>query len=218
MQNGKIKERLKGAAIGIALTLAVVIAIPVFASVARRETISVNFNNISIAIDGQRVQTENEPFIFEGRTYLPVRDVANAMGFDVTWEDSTNTVHLTSRDYLNVVPDYPPHNPAPEPSSENNQAPTPSPRPRGSSSSNNRQDNNRPSNPDITLERAIEIAYEDLTNRGINATFRSDSGMSFERGQWVWELLFRTQGERMPFIEYYISVDDGSVVKFEWDD
>jgi len=77
---------------------------------------------------------------------------------------------------------------------------------------------NRPSNPAISLERAIEIAYEDLARRGINATYHSNSGMDWERGQWVWELLFRTQGERMPFIEFYINVDSGEIVKFEWDD
>ena len=76
----------------------------------------------------------------------------------------------------------------------------------------------RSSNPAISLERAIEIAYADLTNRGINATFSEDSGMSWERGQWVWELLFKTQYERMPLIEFYINADDGSIVKFEWDD
>ena len=70
----------------------------------------------------------------------------------------------------------------------------------------------------ISLERAIEIAYEDIEQRGINATYRSHSGLSLERGQWVWELLFRTQGERAPLIEYYINADDGTIVKFEWDD
>ena len=76
----------------------------------------------------------------------------------------------------------------------------------------------RPESPEISLERAIEIAYEDLENRGISATFREDSGMEWEQGQWVWELLFATEGESMPFVEYYINVDDGSIVKFEWDD
>jgi len=70
----------------------------------------------------------------------------------------------------------------------------------------------------ISLDRAIENAEADLRRRGINATYRSNSGMSLERGQWVWELLFRTQGERMPFIEYYINADNGNIVKFEWDD
>ena len=200
MQKEKYKERLKGAIIGVVLTLALMTTLPVLARVAQ-ETITVNFNNISIAINGQQIHTNNEPFVFQGRTYLPVSDVANAMGFDVTWEDSTNTVHLTSRTNLNVVPDYPPHQPI---------QPTTSP-------SSSRQ-SNRPSNPTISLERAIEIAYADLAYRGITATYRSNSGMDWERGQWVWELLFRTQGERMPFIEFYISVDTGDIVKFEWDD
>jgi len=77
---------------------------------------------------------------------------------------------------------------------------------------------NRPSNPAISLDRAIEIAYADLAARGINATYRTNSGMSWERSQWVWELEFRTHGERMPIIEFYINVDTGTIVKFEWDD
>ena len=203
MKNEKLKERLKGAIIGAFLTLALMTAVPLLARVAQ-ETITVNFNNIRIAVDGQLVQTEYEPFIFQGRTYLPTRDVANAMGFDVTWEDATNTVHLTSRANLNVVPNYPPHQPT--------QTPSPTSPPSNSGRGN------RPNDPAISLERAIEIAYADIADRGINATFRSDSGMSWERGQWVWELEFRTQGERMPIIEFYINVDNGNIVKFEWDD
>jgi len=105
---------------------------------------------------------------------------------------------------FNVVPDYPPHQPTATPQS------TASPSVSGQGS--------RPSNPEISLERAIEIAYADLASRGINATFSRDSGMDWERGQWVWELLFRTHGERMPLIEFYINVDNGNIVKFEWDD
>ena len=198
----KAKERLKGAVVGGILTASLMTAVPAFARVAQ-ETITVHFNNIRIAVNGQQVQTELEPFIFQGRTYLPVRDVANAMGFDVTWEDATHTVHLTERirPALPMVPDYPAHQPAA----------TPTPQAGGNRSQ-------RPTNPAISLERAIEIAYADLAARGINATFRSDSGMDWERGQWVWELLFRTHGERMPLIEFYIYVNSGDVVKFEWDD
>jgi len=184
----------------------------------RQQTITVNFNSIRIAVNNQHVQTEFEPFIFQGRTYLPVRDVADAMGFDVTWEDATNTVHMTSRN-SNVAPNYPPHQPVipVPPIGEIGNITIPAnitPRPPATSSTRD----NRPSNPAISLQRAIEIAEADLARRGINATFRRDSGMSWERGQWVWELEFRTQGERMPIIEYYINVDNGNIAKFEWDD
>jgi len=77
---------------------------------------------------------------------------------------------------------------------------------------------NQTSNSVISLERAIEIAYADLKTRGIDAAYRSNSGVEWEKGQWVWELLFRTTGERMPFIEYYINTESGNIVKFEWDD
>jgi len=194
MLKGKLAERIKGIIIGVLITtIFMAAAIPAFAR-ARQETITVSFNNIRIAIDGQIAQTENEPFVHNGRTYLPVRDVADAMGFDVTWEDTTNTVHLTSRSNSGAVPNYPPHNSV---TPGNNQS-------------------NRPSNPAISLERAIEIAYADLATRNISATFRTNSGMDWERGQWVWELEFRpTTGRGV--IEYYINVNTGAIVKFEWD-
>ena len=209
MLKGKFAERIKGIAIGVILTtIFAATAIPAFAS-ARQETITVNFNNIRIAIDGQVVQTENEPFVHNGRTYLPVRDVADAMGFDVTWEDATNTAHLTSRSGVGAAPNYPPHNPITPVPPIGEISPSPSPSTGGNQS-------NSPSNPAISLERAIEIAYADLTARNISATFRTHSGMDWERGQWVWELEFRpTTGRGV--IEYYINVNTGAIVKFEWD-
>jgi len=92
-------------------------------------------------------------------------------------------------------------------------AATASPSPTASPSGNR---NNRPQNPNISLERAIEIAYADLAARNISAAFRRDSGMDWERNQWVWELEFRPNGGR-GVIEYYINVDNGNIVKFEWD-
>ena len=110
----------------------------------------------------------------------------------------------------------PPAAPAPPSTPTPPAAPTPTPQPPASTSTGSRS--SRPSNPAISLNRAIEIANADLASRGINATYRSNSGMDWERGQWVWELLYRTHGERMPLIEYYINVNNGSIVKFEWDD
>jgi len=206
MLKGKFAERIKGIAIGIIITTVfMAAAIPAFAS-ARQEAIIVHFNNIRIAVDGRVVQTENEPFIHNERTYLPMRDAAEAMGFDVTWEGATNTVHLTSRT-SGATPNYPPHNPiTPVPPIGEI---TPNPTPGGNQ-------NNRPSNPAISMERAIEIANADLAARNISATFRANSGMSWERGQWVWELEFRPATGR-GVIEYYINVNTGAIVKFEWD-
>jgi len=282
----------------------------------RQQVITVNFNNIRIAVNNRLVQTEFEPFIFQARTYLPVRDVADAMGFEVTWEGATNTVHLTSRN-LNVTPNYPPHNPPATPvppigeignitipsnitpraparaggpanpaisaqravelardhliaigvtsarfnyvymDMERNTwvwsvefdgqgrsfefyvnvqtgaflqapqgtggtpvvTPNPTPQPNNPPTTGSGQ-GNRPQNPAITLQRAIEIAQADLVRRGINANFHSNSGIDWERGQWVWELEFRAvnapRGRNV--IEFYINVDTGAIVKFEQGD
>ena len=82
----------------------------------------------------------------------------------------------------------------------------------------NRTSSHAMSHHTISLDRAIEIANADLKSRGINATYRSNSGIDREKGQRVWELLFTTTGEHMPLIEYYINADNGNIVKFEWDD
>ncbi|MCL1993348.1 MAG: hypothetical protein FWG66_10440, partial [Spirochaetes bacterium] len=76
----------------------------------------------------------------------------------------------------------------------------------------------RPTNPAVSLDRAIEIAYADLARRGLNGRFRNHSGMDWERGQWVWELVFFVQGGPLPLVEFYINVHNGAIVKFEWDD
>ena len=74
----------------------------------------------------------------------------------------------------------------------------------------------RPTDPAVSLDMARAIAEEDLASRGITATFRAHSGMSWERRQWVWELEFSPTGQR-GVIEYYINVHTGAIVKFEWD-
>ena len=108
---------------------------------------------------------------------------------------------------------------SPSPSPRPHASPSPSPRPHASPSpSPGAGQSGRPVSPAISLERAIEIGYEELARRGHTGTFRNHSGMDLERGQWVWELLFNVQGGRLPLVEMYINVDTGAVVKFEWDD
>ena len=107
----------------------------------------------------------------------------------------------------------------PSPTPQISPSPSPSPSPHASPSPSPRPDQtSRPVSPAISLDRAIEIGYEELARRGHTGSFRNHSGMDFERGQWVWELLFNVQGGRLPFVEMYINVDTGVVVKFEWDD
>jgi len=170
-----------------------------------------------------RAFIENEILIFEVEIrqnavqYTVIINAENGsiMRLDTYEYEADITGQITVEiENVEVIPE-PTTQPTPQPTA----TPTPQPTPDGDNGNrHSSEQGNRPSNPVISLERAIEIAYADIDARGINASFRNDSGMSWERGQWVWELEFRTQGERMPIIEFYINVDNGNIVKFEWDD
>ncbi|MBE6623272.1 MAG: copper amine oxidase N-terminal domain-containing protein [Ruminococcaceae bacterium] len=57
--------------------------------------LAANSNNIEIYVDGVAVQNMDvKPFIENGRTLVPVRAVAEAMGAEVLWNQETQTVSL----------------------------------------------------------------------------------------------------------------------------
>ena len=56
-----------------------------------------HYNNIKITVNGQQVEMDVEPFIYEGRTLVPVRFVSEALGADVDWDNNTNTVVINSK-------------------------------------------------------------------------------------------------------------------------
>ncbi|MFV0520406.1 MAG: copper amine oxidase N-terminal domain-containing protein [Lachnospirales bacterium] len=60
------------------------------------------YSNIKVELNGEELVLKDqegtvvEPFIVDGTTYLPVRNVADALGLDVGWDGKTNTVKLGS--------------------------------------------------------------------------------------------------------------------------
>ena len=60
-----------------------------------KKVIEVISNNISLVLDGQRIQ--GEPFIYNGVTYVPVRVIGEALGKEVGWDEKTQTVYLGKR-------------------------------------------------------------------------------------------------------------------------
>ena len=52
------------------------------------------YNDINIVVDGKKVNSDSEPFISEGTTYLPVRAVAEALDKPVYWDGDTSTVYI----------------------------------------------------------------------------------------------------------------------------
>lgn len=51
--------------------------------------------HIRVQVDGRRIRSDVEPFILNGRTLVPVRFVAEALGCDVQWDGGARTVTIT---------------------------------------------------------------------------------------------------------------------------
>ena len=61
---------------------------------------------------------------------------------------------------------------------------------------------------------AIEIAEQDLAERGVSPVHLIDSGMGQElhTGQWTWQLLFVAPSEDLPLFEYQIDAHTGDII------
>lgn len=64
------------------------------------KTIQAQYRNIQIVLDGQAITPKDvtgkvvEPFISDGTTYVPVRAIGEALGREVSWDGTTNTVYI----------------------------------------------------------------------------------------------------------------------------
>lgn len=91
MKNEKFKG-FKGFIVGVIVTS--IVASSLF-SFAEMQSIEAFFNDIKIRINGKVIDTGNDkPFIYNGRTYLPARYVAEGLGGTVKWNESSNTVEI----------------------------------------------------------------------------------------------------------------------------
>ncbi|MCL1883566.1 MAG: stalk domain-containing protein [Defluviitaleaceae bacterium] len=61
---------------------------------------------VNVVVDGvpQHFAYDMRPFITEGRTFLPVSGIADALGVEVSWEGNTNTVYLWSDTHFAQLP------------------------------------------------------------------------------------------------------------------
>jgi len=64
---------------------------------AEMQSIQAFFNDIKIQINGKIVDTgADKPFIYNGRTYVPTRYIAEGLGATVKWNETSNTVEVDS--------------------------------------------------------------------------------------------------------------------------
>ena len=97
-----MKKNLKlMALIAASIITVTVLTLTAFAS-TRQVDLTATYQDVKITLDGNelvpRDATGNivEPFIVDGTTYLPLRAIAGALGLEVNWDGSTNTVILTT--------------------------------------------------------------------------------------------------------------------------
>jgi len=123
------KERMKGILTGFILCAILSTSVLVLANTVTREiTYGVRVN-----LNGQLMQfdDESQPFVMDGRTFLPVRAIADALGLDVSFDADTNTAYLSGGAVATIPSAVAPITPVPmpEPIPEATPEPTPEPTP-----------------------------------------------------------------------------------------
>ena len=58
------------------------------------KSITAYFSNIKVSLNGKTINFSNEPFIYGGNVYVPLRDVSESLGVNVAWDDRSNTVYM----------------------------------------------------------------------------------------------------------------------------
>lgn len=51
--------------------------------------------DITIKLDNKTVQTDVAPYIKDDRTFVPIRFISEALGYDVNWNEDTREVKIT---------------------------------------------------------------------------------------------------------------------------
>lgn len=68
----------------------------VFADGALKQITAYLTPDVSVELDGQKVALQNAPVNYDGSTYLPVRELAGAVGLSVEWDPNSRTAKLNS--------------------------------------------------------------------------------------------------------------------------
>lgn len=82
------------------LTCAILMSFSV--AFAKTESIEVFYNNLKLKINGEIVESDQEPFILNGRTFVPLRTVAESLGKQVLYNESTSEILIDDVD-MNVA-------------------------------------------------------------------------------------------------------------------
>jgi hypothetical protein len=100
-----IKNQGKGIVLGASFTLLVTaVSVPALASSYSR-MINVEVNTVNILVNGNKTNSDN--IVFEGRTYVQLRDLATMMGKEIYWDQATNTASVNDKGVTYTAPATP---------------------------------------------------------------------------------------------------------------
>jgi len=85
--------------ISAAAIILVIITSATISAAGLFEEIQIYLGDIKVVADNREVELEEQPFIYNGRVYVPIRFVSAALGMDVDWNDETKTVIINSPDF-----------------------------------------------------------------------------------------------------------------------
>ncbi len=60
--------------------------------------VQISYRDIKIIKNGREIPTEFEPFIYNGHTYIAIRDIANIFGLPVSYDSKDNAIILGSKE------------------------------------------------------------------------------------------------------------------------
>lgn len=96
MKKWSIRSYLSGI---VTAVLVLGLCVPAIAATVQKQ-MTATYKDIKIYVDGQKITPKDvngnivEPFVSGGTTYLPVRAVGEALGKEVTWDGTTNSVYI----------------------------------------------------------------------------------------------------------------------------
>lgn len=90
-----MKKQFKGFVIGVFVTLILTSTIAFAGGV--KQKIDVVLNSINLTVNGKAVKADN--ILYKGTTYVPIREVGEILGKDVTWDAKTNTAGINDKGF-----------------------------------------------------------------------------------------------------------------------
>jgi hypothetical protein len=80
--------------LGLIVGIAIMITGTIYADEGLQKIEAYLRPTLPITLNGQAVTLESPPVVYDGSTYLKLRDVAGLTGLEVKWNDKTQTVEL----------------------------------------------------------------------------------------------------------------------------